>query len=216
MPVKASTLTTAIIALAFPLFSHAFSFSEDEEKERSEEFRAAEQYRQQAFISESCKKKLKNRKVAFIIGESHVGGRVRPISYKNYGSHFQIINRELRRNGMRTYTQQEITNQIAQAEIAAALNNDPDAALAAASRLGASFILRGVISSRTNFNPIAKTNEVYVNMGFTLSNASGRIVADASAGADSWAGGDTLSVSLSLVQENAALIVGKLYNDYCS
>ncbi|MGR9053631.1 MAG: hypothetical protein ACU84J_13375, partial [Gammaproteobacteria bacterium] len=170
----------------------------------------------QAYVSDACKNKLKNKTVAFIIGETHTDGRIRPIVYNNYGMHFQIINTRLQSYGMKTYTQEEITNQIAQEEVSAALNNDPDAALTAAKRLGANFVLRGIISSRANFNPVARTNEVYVNMGFTLSDASGRIVSDASAGSDSWAGGDTLSVSLRLVRNNAALVVGKLYKGYCS
>lgn len=194
----------------------AFSFSEEEEKERAEERRAAARYKKKTQISDACKRKLNNKKVAFIIGETHVDGRIFPIIYRNYGMHFQIINQKLQNLGLHTYTQEEITEQIAQEEIAAALNNDPDAALSAAERLGANFILRGVIRSRSNFNHVARTNEVFVNMAFTLSNSSGRTVANAMADGDQWAGGDTLSISLNIVQEKAALIVAKLYHDYCN
>ena len=196
--------------------AHAFSFSEEEEKERNEERKAAQRYQQQAYVSDACKAKLKNKKIAFIIGETHVDGQIYPVIHENYGTHFQIINQRLRQFGMKTYTEQEINNQIAQEEIASVLNNDPDAAVTAAKRLGANYILRGTIHSRSNFNYVARANEVFVNMAFTLSNSSGRTVADAMAGGDSWAGSDTLSVSLGIVRDNAAQIVGKLYRDYCS
>ena len=57
---------------------------------------------------------------------------------------------------MRTFTPEEIRAQIAQAEIDAYFKNNPDAALSAAKRLGASFILRGLISSEARMNPIIR------------------------------------------------------------
>ena len=72
---------------------------------------------------------------------------------QNYGPHFQAINSRLRGLGLRTYTPEEIRQQIAQAEIDAYFRNDPDAALAAAKKLGASFVLRGLISSHAQPQP---------------------------------------------------------------
>ena len=117
---------------------------------------------------------------------------------------------------MNTYTQEEITQQIAQAEIEAAMQNDPDAAITAASRLGASFILRGLISSRSQRNPIINVHEVFVDMGFTLVTAEGRSVSDASASGDSYSGRDTLTAALRLVRQDADRVVAELYHDYCT
>ena len=83
-----------------------------------------------------------------------------------------------RRSGLRTYTPEEIRRQIAQAEIDAYFRNDPDAALAASRRLGASFVLRGLISSQATRNPMMAVNQVSVNMGFTLTGSNGRVISD--------------------------------------
>jgi hypothetical protein len=205
------TLCISLLILLTPSLSLAFSFAEEEEKEAV----ADKKKLQRVPIASACLKQLKTKKTAVIIGESHVSGRVRPISHSTYGLHFQIINQKLRRLGLKTYTPEEINKQIAQEEISAALNNDPDAALSAAGRLGANFILRGVIRSRSQINPIVNTHEVFVNMAFTLSDSSGRTVADAMARGDSWSGADTLSISLELVRENAAGVVSRIYRDYC-
>jgi len=95
---------------------------------------------------------------------------------ENYGPHFRAINNRLRMLGLTTYTPEEIRRQIAQAEIDAYFRNDPDAALSAARRLGASFILRGLITAQATFNPLVRVNQVSINMDFTLTGANGRIV----------------------------------------
>ena len=133
----------------------------------------------------------------------------------SYSPHFNSINQRLRNLGLKTYTQQEITAQIAQAEIDAYFRNDPDAALNASKKMGADFILRGTISSRTAINPVLRIPEVYVNMGFTLSAADGRSISDVSASAESYSGTDTLGMALTLVNEQASAVVARLYSDYC-
>ena len=203
------------LILISPSWVLAFSFEEVEQEEQQVRQVAAKKFRQRTAIPKQCLKKLKQQKIAVIIGETHTNGRVRPIVYSNYGLHFQIINKKLRQLGLKTYTTEEINAQIAQEEMTAALNNDPDAALSAAERLGADFILRGVIRSRSQINPIVNAHEVFVNMTFTLSDSSGQIVADSSAGGDSWSGADTLSISLDIVREKANGVVRKLYSDYC-
>ena len=80
-----------------------------------------------------------------IIGEQQPNGYI-VAQQQNYGPHYEAINSRLRSLGLRTYTPEEIRRQIAQAEIDAYFKNDPDAALSAAKRLGASFVLRGLIS----------------------------------------------------------------------
>lgn len=208
-------LSLCLLILLSPSWVMAFSFSGVEEEEQQARKVAAKKFRQRTAIPKSCSDELKKQKIAVIIGETHVSGRIRPILMSNYGLHFQIINKRLRKLGLKTYTQEEITAQIVQEEMTAALNNDPDAALSATERLGANFILRGVIRSRSQINPIVNAHEVFVNMSFTLSDASGQTVADASAGGDSWSGADTLSISLDIVREKAYGVVRKLYSQYC-
>ena len=60
--------------------------------------------------------------------------------------------------------------------------------LSAAKRLGASFVLRGLITSEATMNPIIAVNQVSVSMGFTLTGSNGRIISDVGANAASYAG----------------------------
>ena len=90
-----------------------------------------------------------------VIGEVQSNGYI-AAQQQNYGPHFEAINARLRSLGLRTYTPEEIRRQIAQAEIDAYFKNDPDAALAASKRLGASFVLRGLISSQATRNPMMR------------------------------------------------------------
>ena len=134
---------------------------------------------------------------------------------QNYGAHYRAINKRLQALGLRTYTPEEIRRQIAQAEIDAYFRNDPDAALAASRRLGASFVLRGLISSEATRNPMIAVNQVSVNMGFTLTGSNGRVISDTEASSSSYAGADVDRMALTLVDEKADEVVAKLYADYC-
>ena len=205
-------LTLALLLfLALPPAFAAFSFSEDERQQKEAESTARKQVDQQ--LATPCKEALKDRKILVVIGER--GSRGISAQQTSYSPHFNAINQRLRHLGLKTYTQQEITAQIAQAEIDAYFRNDPDAALNASKKMGAEFILRGTISSRSAINPVLRIPEVYVNMGFTLSAADGRSISDVSASADSYAGTDTLGMALTLVNEQAAGVVARLYRDYC-
>jgi hypothetical protein len=149
-----------------------------------------------------------------VIGEQQANGYVNA-QQQNYGPHFQAINARLRSLGLRTYTPEEIRAQIAQAEIDAYFKNNPDLALSAAKRLGASFVLRGLITSEATMNPIIAVNQVSVSMGFTLSGSNGKIISDVGANAASYAGANVGQMALTLVNEQADEVVAKLYGDYC-
>ena len=116
---------------------------------------------------------------------------------------------------MRTFTPEEIRRQIAQAEIDAYFRNDPEAALSASKRLGASFVLRGVISSQAGRNPMIPVNQVSIDMDFTLTGGNGRVISDAQASNSSYAGANVSRMALTLVNEKADEVVAKLYSDYC-
>lgn len=200
------------ILLIFSLPSaFAFKFSDEDKQQKEADDASRKKVSQQ--LATPCKEALKDRKIMVVIGERSSRGI--SAQQSNYGSHFNSINQRLRNLGLKTYTQQEITAQVAQAEIDAYFRNDPDAALNASKKMGADFILRGTISSRTAINPVLRIPEVYINMGFTLSAADGRIVSEASASAESYSGTDTLGMALTLINEQASGVVAKLYSDYC-
>ena len=81
--------------------------------------------------------------------------------------------------------------------------------------MGADFILRGVISSRSAINPVLRIPEVYVSMAFTLTAADGKTISDVGASAESYSGTDTLGMALTLINEQADGVVARLANDYC-
>jgi len=203
----------AVGALAAAASAQDFKFSRPDgaavAAEAAREARIAEQ------LSTPCRAGIKDKKIVVMIGERQSNGYV-SAEQQNYGPHFQAINGRLRALGLRTYTPEEIRKQIAQAEIDAYFRNDPDAALAAARKLGASFVLRGLISAQASVNPLMPVNQVVVAMGFTLSEASGRVVSDVDASSSSYAGADVARMALTLVNENADDVVARLYADYCS
>ena len=61
-----------------------------------------------------------------------------------YGSLVDDLNHGFRQLGLKTYTSAEINAQVARAEQEAFLNNDLDAAISAADRLSADFMLKGI------------------------------------------------------------------------
>lgn len=203
------------LSLFFLLISNCCAFKFSDEDEQDARARAARQQRVRQMTSIPCQKSIQGKKVAVIIGEKHSGGGL-SVNQSNYGVLFEIINSRLRNVGLRTCTQEEITRQIAQAEIEAYMRNDPDAALSAARRLGAQFIIRGLISSRSRVNPVLGINEVFVDMSFTLTQSSGRTIGGTRASGDSYAGSDTLSVAASIVEDQADEVVAKLYYDFCT
>ena len=210
-PIKRSytvALAAALLLLAAP--AHAFSFAEEDAKERAA---SSSQHGAPAAIPAACKERLKNEHVLVLVAEQ--GNRGVNADQGRYGAHFMAIDQRLRRQGMQTYTPEEIRKKVAQAEIEAHFRNDPDAALAAAKNMGATLTLRGVMGSRRSVNPILHINEVAVYMNFSLIGADGHLVADASAAADSYSGSDTLGMALTLINEQADGVVSRLIRGYC-
>ncbi len=120
------------------------------------------------------------------------------------------------RSGLRTYTPEEIRKQIAQAEIDAYFRNDPDAALAAAKRLGASFVLRGLISSQAVPNPVMRRQPGLGEHGLHAHRQrTAGSFRTSQASSSSYAGADVARMALTLVNEQADEVVARLYGDYC-
>ena len=206
-----------VAALAFalavsPALAQGFKFSEQPDEEKAE--REARENRIAVQLSTPCRADLKNKKIMVVIGEERSDGYI-VAQQQNYGPHYEAINRRLRSLGLRTFTPEEIRRQIAQAEVDAVMRNDPDAALSAQKRLGASFVLRGLIRSQASANRMMAVNQVSVTMGFTLAGSDGRPVASADARADSYAGADVGRMAQTLVEEQADVVVATLYSGYC-
>ncbi len=195
----------------------AFSFSEQEADERDAERAQVRAKEREAddLQSTRCKPEVKKRKIALLVAEERISsGKTK--AYKEFGPLFEEINARLQHLGLRTFTQAEIQSQIAQAEAAAYVNGDTDGAIQAASRLGAAYLLRARIQSRSQVNPVIGVNEVFVNLQFTLTDSRGRLISRASAKGDSYAGADTLSAALNLVEQEADVVAGRLYHDLCT
>ena len=197
---------------AGPAAAQGFKFSQPDDNAKMEE--AARQDRIAYELSTPCRADLKGKKIMVVIGEEQSNGYIVAVQ-ENYGPHFQAINGRLRSLGLLTFTPEQIRAQIAQAEIDAYFKNNPDAALSAAKRLGASFILRGLIRAQASSNLMIRVNQVDVSMGFTLSGSNGRIISDVSANSSSYAGTNVAQMALTLVNEQADEVVAKLYGDYC-
>jgi len=87
--------------------------------------------------------------------------------------------------------------------------------MAAARRLGASFVLRGLITSQATMNPIIAVNQVNVGMWFTLAASNGKIISDVGANAASYSGANVAQMAATLIDEQADEVVARLYGDYC-
>jgi acid stress-induced BolA-like protein IbaG/YrbA len=209
--VQSLLLLLTVVAAGLAL-AQGFRFSTPDDSAAREA--AARDERIAQDLSVPCRADIKNKKIMVVIGERQSNGYIEA-HQQNYGAHYQAINKRLQALGLRTYTPEEIRRQIAQAEIDAYFRNDPDAALAASRRLGASFVLRGLISSTAMPNPMMAVNQVSVNMGFTLTGSNGRVISDTDATSSSYAGADVEGMALTLVNEKADEVVAKLYADYC-
>ncbi len=208
----ATAATLALMATG-PALAQGFKFSQQDESERMEN--EARQSRIAEQLSTPCRASIKDKRIMVVIGERQSNGYI-AAQQQNYGPHFQAINTRLRALGLKTYTPEEIRRQIAQAEIEAYFRNDPDAAMAASKKLGASFVLRGLITAQSGMNPMMRVNQVSVNMDFTLYGGNGRVVADAHASSSSYSGADVQHMALTLVNEKADEVVAQLYADYCT
>ena len=207
-----STLLLLGLLASGPAGAQGFKFSQPDESDRLEQEARQSQIAEQ--LSTPCRAGLKDKRIMVIIGVQQSNGYI-AAQQQNYGPHFQSINARLRALGLKTYTPEEIRRQIAQAEIDAYFKNDPDAMLNASKRLGASFVLRGLISSEATRNPMMAVNQVTVNMKFTLYGSDGRLISDTEASSGSYAGANIEHMALTLVNEKADEVVPALYADYC-
>ncbi|MBT9506168.1 hypothetical protein [Rhodoferax sp.] len=201
----------ACAALASSAQAADFRFSTEDSTDRVQE--DERQARVNAMLQTPCRNKIKNQKIMVLIGENRNGAT--QASQSAFNPHVEAINARLQALGLKTFTQAQIRQQVAQAEIDAYFKNDPDAAISASRRLAAQYILRGLITSQTSRNLAVNVNQVNVSMNFTLTGANGRMISQASAENASYAGSDTAGMALTLINERADELVATLYSDYC-
>lgn len=214
--VQRAVVAAFALAAALGGLAHAqgFRFSNEEQAEKVQAVEESERRANvEALLSTPCRDRIKNQKIMVLIGEDQNGFIM--ARQAAYSAHFDAINRRLRWLGLRTYTQEEIRRQIAQAEIDAYFKNDPDAAIRASKRLAAQYILRGLISTLTTYNPIVNVNQVSIRMNFVLTGANGRMISEANVSNESYAGRDPLGMALTLINERADEVVAQIYSDYC-
>lgn len=191
--------------------AQGFRFSNEDQADKAVE--AERQARVQTLLSTPCRARIKNQKIMVFVGEERNG--VINAKQSAYSPHVEAINQRLKSLGLRTYSQEEIRRQVAQAEIDAYFKNDPDAALSASKRLAAQYILRGLIATQAGRNAIVNVNQVSISMDFTLTGANGKMISQAVARNESYAGRDTMGMALTLINERADEVVAQLYSDYC-
>jgi hypothetical protein len=195
--------------------SEPFRFStraqQEQAAERSAEGQRADAIRQ--LVSVPCRDRLKNRKILQLMAEHRAGRWI--AEQDRYGRLTSIIDTRMQALGIGTYTQEQIRSAIAQAEVDAYFNNDPDGAIAASKQLRADYILRGDITMATGVNEVVGVREVAVDVQLTLSSASGRQLSSVEAHSESYSSSDTLATATALLKRQADQLVAQLYNDYC-
>lgn len=199
------------VALANSAQAADFRFSTEDSTDRIQE--AERQAKVNAKLQTPCRNKIKSQKIMVLIGENRNGAT--QASQSAFNPHVEAINARLQALGLKTFTQAQIRQQVAQAEIDAYFKNDPDAAISASRRMAAQYILRGLITSQTSRNLAVNVNQVNVSMNFTLTGANGRMISQASAENASYAGNDTAGMALTLINERADELVATVYSDYC-
>jgi hypothetical protein len=209
-------LTLSLMAAglaAIPSWAQS-SFRFSDEGKKTEQQEADRAQRLQQLVSAPCQARLKSQRILLLVAEESEGAR--QTAQDRYTPLISLIDARLKALGLKTYTQEQIRHEIAQAEIDAYFNNDPDRALAASKRLAARYILRGEIVSKRSLDSQLGLNAVAIDLSFTLAAANGHTLSQVSSHSESYSGHDTLAMALTLVREQADEIVGQLYHDYCS
>ena len=190
-----------------------FSGAAQEEQKKQQEADAQRALAIQQLVSVPCQERLKDHKILQLVGERSGGQWL--TRQDRYVQLLGIIDARLQALGLRTYTPEQIKGAIAQAELDAYFNNDPDAALSASRRLAAEYILRGDITTNAGVNPVVGVSEVAVDVELVLTSASGHEISRVDTRADAYSGHDVPHTAAVLMQQQADQLVAQLYNDFC-
>lgn len=133
-----------------------------------------------------------------------------------YGSLIDNLNSSFQQLGLQTFTAQEVNEQIAKEEQEAFLNNDLDAALTAAKRLSADFLLKGNISTFVQKNKVVKVDEVFVTITLALTDKNGRQITNARLSETTFSDADIPATIQKLIAEQANTITYELFSQPCN
>ncbi len=225
-------LTVVLFAFSFPCSAASFSFSEDEQQETG----GVPSATSHSLAKLHCPKSLKTAKIATMIGEIHKNDRTGLDGFYGsfmapdspdwhssrfgtkksvYGNLVDELNGGFQQLGLKTYTTAEINAQIARAEQEAVLNNNLDAAVSAADRLSANFVLKGIISTHSQINRVVNIDEVFVTIDLSLHDSSGTLISTAQMSETAFSDADILSTIQKLVKSQSREITYQLFKDYC-
>ena len=213
-------LLLIIIATLSPFSASCFSFSEEAQKEAIEDTTTD---RGNSLATLHCPKSLKAAKIATMIGEIHRDNTLYSRDWESksgskksvYGNLVDELNGGFQQLGLKTYTAAEINAQIARVEQEAVLNNNIDAAVSAADRLSANFMLKGIISTRSQINRVVNIDEVFVTINLSLLDRSGNLIASAQINETTFSDADILNTIQKLVKKQSREITYQLFKDYC-
>lgn len=220
---------TLIAAGLFTGSCFSFSFSEYENQEAQSE----EASKKTDLSQVSCSKALKRKKLAVMIGQRHRDKKSNKGfgRYYIYGADFseekfgttkavygtlaETLNSGFRQLGPRTYTPAQINAQIARAEQEAFLNNNIDAAMSAANRLGADFMVKGQISTLAQVNKILNIDEIFVTITLSLTDRRGKFISSARISDTAFSDADVAGGIQKMVAEQSGEIIYQLFQGYC-
>lgn len=197
----------------------SFSFSEYEAREKSRDAQPAHR-----LADLQCPESLTSSRIVSMIGEMHRGkryvyrGNWRGLFITEesvYGRLIEKLNHGFERLGLTTYTGEEIDEQIAREEQEAFLNNDLEAAMSAAERLQADYMLKGIISTHAQTNRVVKIDEVFVVIDLTLYAGDGRQLSTARVEEATFSDADIPATVQNIVNKQASRITYELFAQYC-
>ncbi|HYG86795.1 MAG TPA: hypothetical protein VD978_11110 [Azospirillum sp.] len=209
----ASTLV-ALTVMSAP--GHALDLGADAD-ERAAPMRSssAPKPKKAAPVSDACRATLRGQTIA-IIFEEISNGQVRG-NQGRYAASFALVAQALSNAGLHVTPQEDITKAIAAEETARYLDNDVDAAMSAATRLGAAYILRATVQTSAHQNAMIRVKEVSTSITFTMAPSGGPIVATASASGASYSGmNDAAGVARELIGEHIGSVVSTIYGRTCA
>ena len=225
------SLLVIFIAVLAPHSAISFSFSEDAQNETAAEMTGTTN----SLSKLHCPKSLKSAKIVTMIGETHrddrtgldrfYGSFMTPNSpdwtsrlgtkKSVYGNLVDELNHGFQQLGLKTNTTAEINAQIAREEQEAVLNNNLDAAVSAANRLSAKFMLKGIISTHSQINRVINIDEVFVTINLSLLDHNGTQISTAQINETTFSDADILATIQGLVKNQSREITYQLFKDYC-
>lgn len=166
-------------------------------------------------VPTACLNHLADQKIAILFTERLLDGRV-DVRQQRYAGVFPIVARAFQGLGLTVSTQEEIDAKIAQEQIEAiGLRNDSRAAITAARRLGANFVLRTHIDSVQRRHARINVEIVSTSLAFSLSGSNGAVYGTVHQAAQSYSGRDGTPIIRDLVSENASVSARRLLAQYC-